>query len=204
MFKRLKNWFKDKYLEWKTDQLIDSGTGVGNIESLNPFNTGKTDIYSDAGYHQDENQKKYQEAVLKLKRKINEKVGQKNAENYEKVLGAYKSDTDDWKKDLNNVDLLDLTNEDEMSVAKEFMKQAVVYKDADIKNEKQKLEMIDKRIKHYEILRVKKQIRKLNRELRKAERSGDEERSKELWGEINELRRSIEGTKKDQHSLFGC
>ena len=205
-FKKLKIWIKNKYYERQAEKFVNASTGSGDSKFLDPFNAGRDiDFNANPAYYQDDIQEKYHEAILQIKRKINSSVKEKNTKNYEEALKKFIGKSDDWKEDLQVNDLLDLADKEKIDPTEQLIRDIVVYKDGiDIKSEEQKLKMIDRRIEHYNRLKIQKQIRKLNRELRKAQRSGDDKLTKELWGKIDELKRSLKSTKKDKHSVFRC
>lgn len=183
------NWLKLKYKLWKLKNEIFSDQSYNSNSSFgNPFFNNVA--IDDSFYLQQENEMKYIEGLYQIKSYINSKA--KTKEEYEKVLSKYgsKEMKDNWKQDIYEDDLIDLADNNSSDIHK-IMKQFYTRDKKDIKNNKQKKQMIDKRIKDYEKLQITKQIRKLNKQLRKAESNGDAEMAKELRSKINELGRSI-------------
>lgn len=187
MFKCIKDWLYDKYLEWYVDNILMSHTGTVKNTFLSQDLTGTNNL-STAEVHVNVEEEKMQQGVLTLKRKVNREAYRVGYENY---LNNFTSDSDDWQEDLVKPNLLSLTEEEDLPLWKRVFINTFVHKKADILNSKDKERMIDKRIKDYELLQVKRDIRQLNRKLRKAENDKDTELSTKLRKELNELTRRV-------------
>lgn len=186
MLKKITNYFKEWYYNFifTDDYFIPSQPDI-----FNP------NFYTNVDSHHIEQQdveRKYQEGLMAIKKQVKaqaEKLGEINKENLEKVLKNYSSNTDNWREDLDIPDLIDLSVEKD-NIVKKILYEQKVYKEKDIKNEKDKVTMIKTRINHYKELQNKRLIRRFNRELRLAEKTGDQEKIERLRRKINGVTRS--------------
>lgn len=195
MYRKIVNWVKYKYYDWVIDKELSSGSGISD-NKVNLFGelSGESLNTKSEQVEQDQ-QRKYQEGVGLIKSKLKKQVEAKggiNSFNFDSVLSQFKSDlsAEQWAEDLMQDDLFDLS-EGEKSEILQTIKDMVVYREADIKTDKDKIDMVLGRIQDYKKLQVKRQIRSINRDLRKAEQEGRKEEAKELWSKINELSRTI-------------
>ena len=120
-------------------------------------------------YVQDDTQKKYQEGVLELKRKVNTAVKSRTADEYDKVL-----------KDM---EMLGLAR-DETKFEKQWRRMRELNETRhkkDIKTKKDENDYIDIRIQHWENKKQFDEEKVLRREIRKLERAGKTEAAKELF-----------------------
>lgn len=181
-------WLKDKYLNWKVDRLLTSDFESHTV--YNNFNEFDSSITTSIASYQSEKEYKYQQALAVIKRKIKDEA---KTTSLDKVLKKYgnKKLIDDFKKDLYNKDLISVT--EDFDPVKFFLKKLNIKTERDIKSKKDKKEMIQKRIKDYEILRQKNEIRSINKMLRAASRTKDEKLIKELEEKLNEKLRELKG-----------
>ena len=198
MFKKFIAWIKDRWMDYKIDRELSTGTGTSsnNLNITGLIDPTGLELNPSVQHVQDDQQKKYAEALRVIKNKIKkeaDRLGGVNKDNLETVLARYQGLDKDgkWTEDLTKPDLLDLT-EEEKNVWHKWQYDLKVYKHKDLKSDKDMLDMIDLRISHYRTLQDKKQIRALNRELRKAERMGDKDKISKLWSEINAISGSIQ------------
>lgn len=178
--KKLFNWIKNKYLNWKIDRLLAPSYYDFSIFSM--FGDHKTT--TNTNITQSDTQIKYQQALFLIKKKIKEEAKKEGSLNRALEKYGNKELIDNWKNDLYNKDLIDLSNEYNPVV--QFLRKVTSKKEKDIKSKKDKQQMISKRIDDYYYLQEKRQIRALNKKLRKAEKEKDEL-------QIKELKESIDG-----------
>lgn len=123
---------------------------------------------SDPFFMEEANQIKYQEALLKLKTKVNELVQTKTKEEYNKVL----------KKVEDMITLVDDPENTNPHI--ETLKRLIVYKDKDIQDSTDKKKMIEARIGHFYELQEHKVKREMSRKIRQLENEGKIDEAEKL------------------------
>lgn len=184
------------YYDWYIDRYLFRASNLSNTSFLNPFNSNSNNSNNSAAFIQRETQRKYQEGISLLKSKIREEAEKQG--DYDKVLSKYTSDTTIWNKDIIKPNLLTLTEDKEIPYWKKYIQQKFIAKNKDITCKADKIVMIDKRISHYKELQVKKQIRALNRELRKEQ---EEAKIQQLQEQINELYGQLPNKRKSSRII---
>lgn len=124
------------------------------------------------------NKIKYENGVNNIKRNIKKEAESLNNEDLEYVL--YK----------NRDKLIELAQSEEEKDKEEYIKnirKVYVFKDKDIKNEKDYIKMINKRITHFNELRKNKEKRELSRKIRLSTKNNDKIETEKLLKEWNNL-----------------
>jgi hypothetical protein len=99
----------------------------------------------------------YYQGIAKIRKKVQQLIAAPTKEEYERVL-----------KDLTELQNLAIKNDSaEYIKFIETLKSAYVYKGQDVKSDKDKILMVDKRIKHFDELRRHKEFREKARQERK-------------------------------------
>ena len=127
-------------------------------------------IFSKGSLHeiyQDDTQRKYFEGLSKVKKTINAKATTK--EEYEKALGSIK-------------ELLSLARDETPSqrALRKILKSSLTRSGKDIKTDKDKRNMIQERIGHYEELRKYNEERAIIKEIKQTRKEGNETLATEL------------------------
>jgi hypothetical protein len=164
ILKNIKNWWLEKKLSLELNKNIKHFNKEVD-ENINMWsNKDRIDLIQDDQAIQ---QKYYSGLALVRQRLIEEMQNQ----DPEKVLERYKGEADFYMyRDI----LAMAVDEDKAKKSLREAKESVfVYKEADIKSDKDKINMIDDRISQYYELHDKKQERELMRKARQAYKEGD-------------------------------
>lgn len=179
MIKRLLKKIKDYFVLKKIDNEIDKAFKdemTQNLRTKDIFDLELSDKSTSVNIRQQDNEYKYVQGLLNLKKEINSLVGsEKTTENYEKILSKYKQDL-----------LVFAKNKSQLSKAKQILKKALFKeKTKDVSNRKEKKEMISTRINHMYELQDYKLKRQLLRDIKQAEKKGNLELTNKLKKEFS-------------------
>ena len=155
-----KLWRRNKKFEKELKREVDSV----NLDSV--------------GVYQVDEEQKIQEGIYNLKESINAVVKDRTSESYDKVLSRINNMVDFAKGKTTNGEQL-LAN---------LRKKILVFKEKDVRSKKDKIKMVDTRIKHYKELHKHKKLRDLRRQIRQAHNKGDTNTAQQLeeeWKVIN-------------------
>jgi len=155
-----KLWRRNKKFERELKREVDSV----NLDSI--------------GIYQVDEQQKIQEGIVNLKESINGITNDRTAEGYDKVLS----------KIDNMIDFAQGKTTNGEQLLASLRKKILVFKEKDVRNKKDKVKMVDTRIKHYKELHKHKELRDLRRQIRQAYNKGDTDKAQQLeekWKVIN-------------------
>ena len=155
-----------KKLERELDKELQYfGTGPGVSFNFNDIFNSVDPIYQ----FQNENDRLYAEGLASLKRKVNSMVKTGSKEEYHEVLS-----------EINNLVALAREETPHQKAMRNILKNMYIRRGADIKSKKDKKDMIEERIGHYEELQDYKVERELRKNIRRAHKDGDLELAKQL------------------------
>ena len=184
------NWLRLKYYDWYIDTFLFINRNNYSMNTLNPFGENLS-LRNETHIEQNEQRLQMEQGLRIVRKQIRNRILDNSKEGWENELGKYQSSTYNGNKDLIKPDILDLADDNEVPEWKKFVQRNFIAKKADVSSRKDKRNMINSRIEHFQELQIKKQIRKINRQLRKAEQEGNKQIASELRGKIHELTRKL-------------
>jgi hypothetical protein len=171
LINKIKLFFIIKYNESIFNKELDSSMNMW-------FNQEDMDILQ-----QEETQKKYQNGIALIKTKIDAQL--KSGKSFHEVLSQYR-DRDTFHLDPDLLALA-LDESEKEKLLRETLESIIVFKEKDIKSDKDLDKMLSTKVNNYNEFLRKKKMRELLRAGRKAKSDGDLELYKQLQKEYRNL-----------------
>jgi len=156
--KKIINWLVDKYVLikfWVDQTILEKDLD----RELQYYTSMQSQVIFDS-----ETQRKYSEGLSTVKQKINQASKRGSKEDYREALESMR-------------ELIALANNETVSqrVLRKTLERMYVHYGSDVKSNRDKVDMIDTRIGHYEELRKYNIERRLLKGIKKARKDGNEE-----------------------------